>query len=469
MPTLSNDSTTEYSRDSERQTPKSSPKFQSIAYALPVMSVALLFGPIGVVQGIYAKHFGVTLTTIAAVLFVSRLFDALTDPLVGFFSDWRRARSGTRKPLILFGALFFLLSSYFLFVPLGYDTSNDSAKVSDLYFLLCFLAFYLGYTLIEIPHQAWGAELTADNKERNTIFSWRAAGMLSGALLFSALPLLPLFESNAYTPETLRWAVFAGGLLLLPSIYFCLKVVPNGRLAPTPKNNHRLRLATLLQNKPMLLYFFAYLLYGLAQGVFFGVLFIYVDSYLGLGEDYALVMTIGLCVGFLSIAAWRQVANRWGKKLAWILSKVLIAISAFMIATLVRGEADFSDLLWLILFFVGSAGGSVVSPALMSDLIDYSKWKFNTESTASYFSLYTLMNKSAGALGAAMGLVILGWYGFDPSAPVFSSDTAFVVLLSLAGLPVPLLLLSALLVALIPINTLSQHHLPALGGMSEAM
>ena len=62
-------------------------QFQGIAYGLPLLSLYFLFGPITLLQGIYAKHFGLGLTIIASVLLIARVFDAVTDPLIGYCAD----------------------------------------------------------------------------------------------------------------------------------------------------------------------------------------------------------------------------------------------------------------------------------------------------------------------------------------------------------------------------------------------
>ena len=90
---------------------------QQLAYVVPSIGVIFLMGPINVVQGIYAKYFGLSLTSIATVMLVARIFDAVTDPLIGYYSDRFRAITGTRKPFILLGAVLLVPCSYFLFVP----------------------------------------------------------------------------------------------------------------------------------------------------------------------------------------------------------------------------------------------------------------------------------------------------------------------------------------------------------------
>ena len=67
-------------------------KWQALAFSAPSISLAFLVGPMGLIQGIYAKYYGMALTTLAAVLLIGRVFDAVTDPLIGHYSDRFRAR-----------------------------------------------------------------------------------------------------------------------------------------------------------------------------------------------------------------------------------------------------------------------------------------------------------------------------------------------------------------------------------------
>ena len=70
--------------------------WQILAFSAPSVGMVFLTAPMSIVQGVYAKYFGVPLTTLAGILLLCRLFDAFSDPLMGYFSDRYRARTGTR-------------------------------------------------------------------------------------------------------------------------------------------------------------------------------------------------------------------------------------------------------------------------------------------------------------------------------------------------------------------------------------
>lgn len=422
---------------------------QQLAYALPSMGIAFLMGPIGILQGIYAKHYGMPLTTIASVLLISRLFDAVSDPVIGRLSDRCHARTGSRKPLILCGGILFIVSSFFLYIP--------PDNVSTVYFLVCFLCFYLGFTLFEIPHLAWGGELSASPVEKNTIYGWRAAAIFFGTMLFYVVPLLPVFETNAFTPQVLQWEVFSASLLMLPLLFFSIRSLPDGRCSidahSRSTHNSKNILSVIVGNKPFLYFLVAFFLFGTAIGSWFAMLFIFVDSFLDFGEHFALISLLSLGSATLSIGAWHWLAIRIGKKLTWSLSMVLVGCGFLATGMLAPEETTFlSLLLIMILIYSGLAAAGILAPSLLSDIIDYGTLRFHVDCAATYFSIYTLIVKTNIALGGALGLAISGWYGFDPSAVTHSAENIIGLRLSIAWLPTPIVLVSILFIALIPMN-----------------
>ena len=124
------------------------------AYALPVIPVSILMSTNNVLSGLYATHHGLALSSIAMVMLIAGIFDAVTDPLIGYFSDRYHARTGTRKPFIIGGALLSIISAYFLFIPIGFAPFDafdpgeiGHVKVSSAYFLCALLSFYFAYRM----------------------------------------------------------------------------------------------------------------------------------------------------------------------------------------------------------------------------------------------------------------------------------------------------------------------------------
>ena len=104
----------------------------------------------------------------------------------------------------------------------------------------------------------------------------------------------------------------------------------------------------------------------------------------------------------------------------------------------------------------GAATAGIFAPSILSDIIDYSRWKYNTDCTASFFSLYTLLNKANFALGGAIGFLVAGWYGFEPNVDSHSSESIIGLHLAVIWLPAVVALLSTVFIVLTPINARRQ-------------
>lgn len=423
-------------------------------YALPVVSISFLMGPLTIIQAIYAKYFGLALTSIATVLVTAKLFDAVTDPLIGYLSDRHFDNTGSRKSLIIAGGILFVISSWFLNVP--------PANVSTMYFLFWFLMFFLTHTIFEISHLAWASELAVDAQDKHRIYGSRALAIFVGSLLFFAVPLLPIFETSTFTPETLKWAVILAGCSMIPLLYVSMKKVPTGR---HNKRNNRQQtemhgkqrlvnvLNTILGNYPLLWFLSAFCCYGIGVGMWFSMVFLFIDGYLALGEFFALayIGSFGICT--LTLGVWSRLANYLGEKYVWNIAGSMI-IAGIMGCGLLSpaGGEEMQLLVCMTLIYSGFGALTIIAPSLLADIIDYGTWKFGQERAGTYFAIYTLAVKANYAIGGAIGLGIAGLYGFDATSTSQSVKAIFGMKMVTAWLPVPMIILSMVLIRCIRIN-----------------
>lgn len=403
------------------------------------------------------KYFGLSLSSIALVLLISRIFDAITDPVIGFYTDRYYLNKGTRKPFVVLGGLLLVLSSYFLYIP--------PLDVTFNYFLCWCLIFYLGFTLFEIPHLAWGGGLAEDSVSKNKIFGLRTFFVFTGSLAFFSVPLLPVFDTNEFTPDTLKWSALMA-LFLLPMLYINAKNTPNKNHG---SNIHRTALSqkskedffslwrTILRNKPFVVLTAAHICTGISSGMMFGLLFIFVDTYLGLGQMFAMVYVISFGAGALSLSFWYKLASHKGKKFTWAVGMVAVLVGLFGISILSQSDSSWLLLLVsIILVNCGFASFGIMVPSLLSDIADYGTLKTSVDHSCSYFSLYTLINKTVGAAGGAISLAIASSFGFDPTTIVHSQKSIYGLFLGVAWLPIVFTILSIICISVIPISA-RQH------------
>ena len=428
-----------------------------ISYAAPHIITTWLIAPIGIIQGVYAKHHGLSLTAIATIVLFARIFDAILDPTIGYYSDRYFRNRGSRKPFILVGGVCFVICSYFLYVP--------PLEVSAVYFAGWFLALYLAWTLFEIPHLTWASELADTAQAKNKIFSIRNMTFYSGLLLFYAMPLLPIFETRDITPETLKVSVISASLLMFPLLVICLKFTPDsgfsqvrnqtllGSNTPNIIKEWHLFLKAILLNKPFCIFITALGFKSLATGMWYGLVFTYVDAYLDLGHQFAQMFLLAFAVGVVVTPIWYKLANGIGKKNTWLFAMVLIMVSFIYTSYLTPGNTYFGQLLALkIIQTMGFTCMWVVAPSMLSEIVDYDTLKFDVDRSGLYFSFYTFIQKIVGALALAFGFGLAGWYGFDATVTSHSEESVWGLILAMTWVPLFFACLALVFIALSPIS-----------------
>ena len=424
-----------------------------LAFSAPSVGLVFLMGPMSIVQGIYAKYFGIPLTTLAGIFLLCRFFDVFSDPLMGYFSDRYRARTGTRKPLILVGGLSLIVCSYFLFIP--------PDEVSTVYITFWMISFYTASTFFFIPTSAWGGEMSAYPEERTFIFSVQTFVGKIGFLLFYLVPFLPLFTTTEMTPETLKVSVIIAAILMLPGLYVALRYSPNGPHVLVDKVEEKKNalvsfkafISALKRNKPFQIFAAAYMCVGLGVGMYAGLFFIFVDSYLGQGEDYAKLYSLSLVVSLILVPLLYKVITLIGKKWAWGLSLLLMTLSICYSGQLRPGEDVFLSLLILkIIFHVGGVMLPMATLPLLNEAVDYGLLSNKTERRGLYYSIYSLLVKFEAALGLALGLAIAGWLGFDATGTTHDESSGFAIRVAMSWIPCVFMSLGFFFIWRLPID-----------------
>ena len=393
-----------------------------IAYALPVVPVLVLGSSNNVLSGIYATYHGLSLASISMVMLIAGLFDAITDPSIGYLSDRYHAHTGSRRPFVIGGAL--------LLIPCAWFLLNPGEGVTIAYFLVWYLLFYLAMTLFQIPHLTLGGELFKASEQKTIVYGYRNYAGYAGMIIFSLIPLLPFSEGTKVTPETMRYLVVVAGFLLLPTLYLFLRDVPiSKRLTkndPVSKcttnvgvkseNPFRAILA-LSDNKP-LLWLIGIMVFNAVAGAFYiGLKFLMMDAYLGLGSYYVHFLLLHLISASLAIKPAMRVITTIGKLRAIKVWGVL-SVAAFMTLSLVLLNNAATLLLFVffnIIWAFCSAIGNVAIYSLLSDVADYGTLKSGVDRSAMCFSVHSLTTKTGTAIGISLSIGLAGLMGFDPS------------------------------------------------------
>jgi Na+/melibiose symporter-like transporter len=145
----------------------------------------------------------------------------------------------------------------------------------------------VGWTLIAIPHSAWGAEMSGDYDERSKIVT--VSGMIGavGGTLFFAAPIILPFETENITPEVMRVIGIATMIFVPVSVTLAVFFAPTGTSVSTFDTGVFRSLRGLWENKPFRVFLAIFALQGVALGIYAGLLFAFTDGYLKIGEYFA--------------------------------------------------------------------------------------------------------------------------------------------------------------------------------------
>lgn len=416
-----------------------------LLYGLPGLPLAILGIPLYVyLPPFYAETLGVG--AVGVLLLAARLWDVITDPVVGGLGDRIRNRFGRRKTLILLGVPLLMFSVDQLFRPPG--------DAGMLHLLFWSFVTYLAWTLVALPYSAWGAELSRDYNQRSSITGSREGFVLAGMLIAIVLPAITLAdpeESAGAALEQLAWLLWVS----LPlTVLITLIAVPEPRnaLAPVP---WRQGLQLLREHTPFLRLLMAYVLNGLANALPATLFLLFAQHVLQAGGLAGVMLVVYFVSGLAGIPLWLWLARRIGKHRAWALSMLWAAAIFAWVPLLGPGDA------WLfitICLFSGlSLGVDMALPAsIQADLVDVDTARGGGQRTGLFFGLWGMATKLALALAVGLAYPLLALAGFEASASDPDGLWALSLLYGLA--PIPFKIAAVLLVWHFPVDRAVQQE-----------
>lgn len=427
------------------------PLLSKIAYAAPGGPLgALNFLTVTVLPTFYAKNTAVTLGAVGAVLLATRIFDAVFHPLIGFISDSLLYRVG-RKPWVLAGGILCPVATYFLFTP---------APTSDVtYFATWLILMFASWTILEIPHRAWGAEISRVQAQRSSIFAFLAQSKLVGSILFVAAPLLPFFASSDITsPIFLRWAGYAMAVALPLTAVLAVTGARSGARVAVKRSTLIGLFRSVARNRPFWIFAAVFAVSGIGSGLYNSVLLIYLNNFLGVGKLYPILGILYFAIALPMISVWSLIMNRVGKHIAWALGLGVLAFLLPFYWFVTPGAYAFPILFSFTVVFSISASASYLIPATMiGDIVDYDILKSHVNRSGNYYAMLQLIQTFEVAIGGGLGFIILGAFGYHAKGP--NTELANMGLkLTLFILPAVLYAVSTLIVLRFPI-TMKRHDI----------
>ena len=386
---------------------------------------------------------GVPPALAGAAVFVPRIWDVVTDPVMGWISDRTKSPWGRRSPYLLLGAL--LVSGSFIFL---FSAPYFAKPVSSfVYVLVVYILSATAYTIFAVPYIAMPAEMSTNPHERSSIMAFRMTFAMIGILAGSAAA--PALVDS-----------FGGGRAGFRGMSFVLGALCGASMLLTFLGTRKIRLKAFTESSIPLLqgvllalrvrHFKAlamtYILQLSAMGVFTAIAPFFVKEVMGSDESALTNLFLALLVGtLLSLLAWSELGKRIGKVRAYIAAAVLL-VGALAFIWFSRSASDW-NLLYTAVFIVGIgfAGLQLLPFAMLTDLIN-AEFHNDRDIGGVMTGVWTALEKGGLALGPLIVGIALSSASYTAGAAsqpesavvgirlLFSLGPACLALVSLASL-----------------------------------
>ena len=410
---------------------------------------------------------GIPIAMAGAITTAVLVFDIISDPIIGYFSDKTVSRLGRRAPWMLLGAVILAVAIIGLFaVPEGFG-ANESLIWVTIFFLIA----TLGFTMVSIPYGAMAGEMTLDKKERSSMTAWRMAFASLGILIGGALiPILAGDTRSGYT-----FAAICVTPLIVLSIWFSVFFTRNTPRTLLPSQQNFLQVVGLvIANRAFITLVVLYGIMTLAialitAGLPFAAMYLILDdgnsllSGIAKGLGTLSLMFAAFVIGsIISQVLWVKLSNIYGKVTAQLIGIICYIILLVLIFFCLP---NFNVTLLAGLFILaGMTNGSYqqIPWALYPDLMDVTREKTGESIEGAFSAVWLFGQKAANAISPLLLGFILSLYGWKETTEGITKQTEAAMSslqISITLVPASILGLAGILLIGVYLPPVSYTHL----------
>lgn len=402
------------------------------------------------------------------VILVSKIYDAITDPLEGILSDRTRTKWGRRRPYLLAGIPLIFLSFIGLFYPTGFDE-----QVFRFAFVICtYLFFSTVVSIVMLNYNALQAEITLDYDERTSLSSFRIFFSSVASILAALIPI-EIVKQFADVRQGYVVMGFVFGLIFaLPFIvtFFSVRERKEFQKPPEPFNWRESLLAPFRVRTfviALLMYLFAFV----AMDAVSGIVVFFMKHHMLRGDEANYVAGTLLVFQVISLPFYVLLSKRTSKRFGFIVGGVVWIVTMLTSFLLVPGASFLVPYLFAAVVGLGTGGMVVMIYSIFPDIPDVDELQSGQRREGIYGALISLSRKMSSAVALFAVAITIGWAGYvQPVEQVVdgvstlvdqpqSDQFVLVLRLLFAVLPIVLVILSIFFATRYPLNATVHERL----------
>jgi len=374
---------------------------------------------------VFLVNVGLSVAMAGAIVMIAKLWDAVTDPLMGIISDNTRTKWGRRRPYMFAGAFLIVFSFLLLFLPY----KGISVYLKFALYLFAYLFYSTVSTVIMVPYSSMSTEISTDYDEKTKVNTIRLIFSMVSSGISALVPIilverLQKGQMTIYSFSTVMILVF-GVFYFIPMLLASIKCKERAHFS---EEKSVFSIKTFL--KPLKVRAFVYLLiFYLAAYSCMDIISTNIVFFAEYGLKFSMSASLLLIVIMLSYAAmvplisW-MMSKGWAKPKLFRMGIPLYILGIIMLSLYKASWAEWPVFLICVLIGVGTSGCQMMPWIIFPDVVDVGELKMNDRPTGSFSGLMTFIKKSTSAIAIFITSWVLDKTGFRE--PVVNYSTGLV-------------------------------------------
>lgn len=399
-------------------------------FSVPIAAMSMVFTPFS----IYWMKYGTDVLLIApgalgAIRFFASLWDAISDPLVGNLTDRTKTRWGRRRPWIVAGAVPMALTYVLVWAP---PVSLEGIELV-LWVGAAYLLYETASTVVFVPYQALGLEISEGHHDRTRVFAWQKLIMAAGSM--AGLGTLYLLLNAADKRSMALVIAIGAGIALAASMMYAARKVPERASYQGRSSGPILRaFADVFRNPHARIFLAVSTIEAFGLAIVPGLAMFLLDDVLHDESAVYSILAVYMGLQFGLIPLWVRISHIVGKKTLWLCGMGASTVGFAIVTALEPGAYGviYTSILFLA---VGLGISTVISPSVTADIIDADELRTGERKEGSYAGVMNFIRKLGLSLAAAVAGFGLQISGYDPAAEVQSEEVQSAIIWMAGGIP----------------------------------
>jgi GPH family glycoside/pentoside/hexuronide:cation symporter len=438
------------------------------SWAVGAFGVAILMNGISALALFYfVSVIGIAAGAAGFLIFLSKIYDAVSDPIAGVMSDKSTSKMGRRRPFLLWGAVISALAFLMVFTipfqgPFASPWSGQGLAASA-YVLFALLVYTTGYSLFNVPYMAMPAEMTRGYHERSAIHGWRVMFAAVGGFLAQSMAGVVLQLMGKDWDAHAAVGAIGAALIFVAMVatFFGTRDAP--QLARTEiATPWRQQVGSLLKNGPFLQILSIKLVQLVGVSASSAGLMFLIVKVLDLPLTVLpliggpMILAVLTCTPLL---VW--ISKRIGKRGGYVISAVATGLVALSWVWAAPGEPYWALALRGFVNGIAFAGNVLFAMSMLTDAMELDYHRTGMRREGMYSALYSFVEKFASAFGPLAVGAALAFAGFNPQTPPAETNEAVrqAVLVGVAYIPAAMAIAACVILAF---YRLDSHRLAAI-------